>query len=116
MKTALKITLTAFFIFSLNSVFAQTEALKSKEFAIVKMTEISNGAFGSNLTLEIYYDDGKIIDATTLIKGYKKNKWLENFSHASYILKYMEQNGYTLVSTSTAVMGGMFLYQYVFKK
>ncbi len=109
MKRILKLIFVSFFFMAQYS-FGQVP--DDTKFAIVKMSETSVG----NLTIEIYYDNGKVVDATTLVKDFKKGKWLENFSSAAYILGYMENEGFELVTTAMTGTGAMVLTQYTFRK
>ena len=112
MKSLPRIILLSFFLLTVQYSNAQSES----GFAIVKMTELSAGGFGSNISLEIYYENGEVVDGKTLIKDFQKNKWLENFSYVAFILSYMERNGYVLVTSTSAGIGQMFLNQYIFRK
>jgi len=114
MKPIYFIVLT--FLLSTNTVLAQSAVKDSIRYAILKMEETSVGAFGSKLNIVIYYDDGKIVDGKTLIKNFDKSKWLENYSYTAYLLKYLEQEGYQFVSTTSASMGQTFVHQYIYRK
>lgn len=109
------ITTLFFALFLANQGAIAQDTAKAK-IAILTATETTLGGFGSKVTLDIYYSDGKKVDGESLIKDFEKNKFLENFSSIAFLIEFLENQGYDMTSSSTGGIGQLFVYQYIFKR